>query len=154
GKLMAALANIVAEKFILVSTVDVYGDPVAVNEFDPAIPKDHYGYNRLQLEHFVERHFPTRTIVRLPALFGRGLRKNALFDLMNDQRTEEISASAIYQWFPIDRFFSKLRDVKVLNLATEPVDMSHIRWLFFQNRQIGHPRKDAPKYDVRSIYAA
>jgi hypothetical protein len=35
------------------------------------------------LEAFVESHFPGSLVVRLPALFGQGLRKNFLFDLMN-----------------------------------------------------------------------
>ena len=40
-----------------------------------------YGRNRLQLERWVREDYPNALIVRLPALYGIGLKKNFLFDL-------------------------------------------------------------------------
>ena len=40
-----------------------------------------YGRNRLQLERWVREDFPAALIVRLPALYGKGLKKNCLYDL-------------------------------------------------------------------------
>ena len=37
-----------------------------------------YGKNRLLLEQFVEKNYDNYLIVRLPALFGKGLKKNLL----------------------------------------------------------------------------
>jgi hypothetical protein len=42
-----------------------------------------YGRNRRALEAFCADHFDRCLIVRLPALFGTGLKKNFLFDIMN-----------------------------------------------------------------------
>lgn len=73
-----------AERFVLISTVAVLADFVADDEdtsaFETATP---YGVNRRRLEVFVAERFPGALIVRLPALFGPGLKKNFLFDLMN-----------------------------------------------------------------------
>ncbi|WP_417196808.1 RHS repeat domain-containing protein, partial [Akkermansia sp.] len=45
--------------------------------------QDAYGKNRYQLECWVRKHFPSSLIVRLPALFANGLKKNFIFDLMH-----------------------------------------------------------------------
>ncbi|WP_092685106.1 hypothetical protein [Albimonas donghaensis] len=42
-----------------------------------------YGRRRRMLETFCAERFPRCSIVRLPALFGPGLRKNFIFDPMN-----------------------------------------------------------------------
>lgn len=70
--------------FVLVSTVAVLAGFVADDEdtatFETETP---YGVNRRRLELFAAERFPGALIVRLPALFGPGLKKNFLFDLMN-----------------------------------------------------------------------
>ena len=59
------------KKIILISTIAVYDNPA-----DNA-----YGRNRLFLENYLTNKYPT-TIIRLPALFGKGLKKNAIYDLL------------------------------------------------------------------------
>ena len=62
---------------MLADSRGVYEDSPAQDTEDlPA-----YGKNRLQLEHWVREDFPDALIVRLPALYGAGIRKNFLFDL-------------------------------------------------------------------------
>lgn len=83
--LMAQLANVRAERFVLISSVAVLadfagGDDEGTSAFQQTLA---YGRNRRMLEAFVEERFPRSLIIRLPALFGHGLRKNFLFDLMN-----------------------------------------------------------------------
>ncbi len=77
------LRRLQPERVILISTVDVYREPVEVDEYadmqrDSLHP---YGADRLLLEDWVRETFPGSLVVRLPALFGRGLKKNFVFDL-------------------------------------------------------------------------
>jgi hypothetical protein len=83
--LIAKLDRVQTERFVLVSSIAVLadfagGDDEGTGAFQQELA---YGRHRRALEAFVEERFPGSLIVRLPALFGTGLRKNFLFDLMN-----------------------------------------------------------------------
>jgi hypothetical protein len=83
--LIAHLSGVRAERFVLISSIAVLadfagGDDESTAAFQQTLA---YGRNRRALEAFVEDHFPRSLIIRLPALFGPGLRKNFLFDLLN-----------------------------------------------------------------------
>ena len=70
--------------FVLISTIDVYNDPADVGE-DTQIDETTlhaYGKNRLYMEKWVAQKFQQHTIIRLPALFGTGLKKNFIYDCM------------------------------------------------------------------------
>lgn len=77
------LRKIAPNKLVLISSIAVYADSRGKDESDAPDSADlpAYGRNRLQLEHWVREDFPDALIVRLPALYGKGLRKNFLFDL-------------------------------------------------------------------------
>ena len=77
------LQRIAPKKLVLISTTAVYADCRAKYEDDlPDIENlPAYGKNRLQLEQWVRHDHPDALIVRLPALYGQGLKKNFLFDL-------------------------------------------------------------------------
>ncbi|MEM6586740.1 MAG: hypothetical protein AAF692_13390 [Pseudomonadota bacterium] len=83
--LMDQLSRLQADRFILISSIAVLADFAGGDdEGSCAFQTDlAYGRHRRELEAFVEDRFADPLIVRLPALFGRGLRKNFLFDLMN-----------------------------------------------------------------------
>lgn len=68
---------------VLVSTIAVYADSRQKDESAPMQPQGlpAYGANRLQLEQWVRQDWPDALILRLPALYGRGLKKNFLYDL-------------------------------------------------------------------------
>lgn len=79
------IRQIAARRVVLVSTVAVYPDPSGVFEDTPidkpALPP--YGADRLELEEWVEENCPRRLIVRLPAVYGEGLKKNFLYDYLH-----------------------------------------------------------------------
>ena len=70
---------------VLISTIDVYKNPVEVDEDSPVdvdglLP---YGKNRFYLEQLIQGSGIPHLIVRLPGLFGQGLKKNFIYDLIN-----------------------------------------------------------------------
>lgn len=83
--LIERLSKVRAERFILISSIGVLsgfagGHTESTADFQEELA---YGRHRRKLEGFVEDHFANSLVVRLPALFGQGLRKNFIFDLMN-----------------------------------------------------------------------
>lgn len=77
------MQKIAPKKLVLISSVAVYQDSRNKNE-NSIMDQDGlsaYGANRLQLEKWVREDFQDALIVRLPALYGVGLKKNFLFDL-------------------------------------------------------------------------
>lgn len=71
------------KKLVLISSVCVFADSKGKTEADQPDSQGlaAYGANRLQLEQWVRQDWPDALIVRLPALYGLGLKKNFLFDL-------------------------------------------------------------------------
>lgn len=83
-QIMAQLGTIKAERFVLISTIAVLDGFAAIDETtDRFETKTAYGVNRRRLEEFAAAHFARALVVRLPALFARGLKKNFLFDMLN-----------------------------------------------------------------------
>jgi nucleoside-diphosphate-sugar epimerase len=83
--LVASLRELRAKTFVLISTIAVLADFDGGNDegtadFQMAVA---YGHHRRELETFCQEQFSRCLIVRLPALFGAGLKKNFLFDIMN-----------------------------------------------------------------------
>ena len=78
------IRQIAPKRLVLISSIAVLADSRGVYEDSPAQDTEGlpaYGKNRLQLERWVREDFPDTLIVRLPALYGAGIRKNFLFDL-------------------------------------------------------------------------
>lgn len=85
---------------VLISTIAVYADSRGKTEDDDVQAQDAsmYGKNRFYLEERVRTLFDKHVVVRLPALFGSGLKKNFLYDLhhiipamLPNEKYEELS---------------------------------------------------------------
>lgn len=78
------MGQIAPRRLVLISTVDVYPVPQGVDEETPADENNPaaYGRNRAKLERLVREKYPDALIVRLPGLFGKGLKKNFLYDML------------------------------------------------------------------------
>ena len=73
------------KRIVLISTIDVYPNPVDVNEDSQFAENatNAYGFNRRFLEKWVQENIKNHLIVRLPALFGQNIKKNFIYDLIN-----------------------------------------------------------------------
>ena len=84
-RLIGHLKVVKARRFVLISTIVVLADAAA--GFDEEAQQYEtgkaYGRNRRLLETACVDLFPKTHILRLPALFGLGLKKNFLFDILN-----------------------------------------------------------------------
>lgn len=83
-RLYNALTKIKAKHVILYSTVDVINTTKGVaNEDSLELNYHPYGMHRFMLELMVSNFFKKVQIIRLPGLFGAGLKKNLIFDIKN-----------------------------------------------------------------------
>ncbi|MCI8811493.1 MAG: NAD(P)-dependent oxidoreductase [Oscillibacter sp.] len=83
-ELMTNLLHVQCAKLILISTIDILPEGSEKYE-DAPLSEDcmsAYALHRFKMERFVQEHFDDVTIVRLPGIFGKGLRKNFIFDLI------------------------------------------------------------------------
>lgn len=121
------IKKVTIRKLVLISTVGVYKTAVGVDE-DTPIDTDGltpYGANRFYLENFCRDNFDT-TIVRLPGLFGEGLKKNVIFDLLNDNNVDRIHYAGSYQYYNLGNIWKDIQvaldnGLSLVNFATEPV---------------------------------
>ena len=75
------------KQLVLISTVDVIPPTQSGAVFEDTVYSTDsltpYGKNRLHLESEIRSRYPNSLIVRLPALFGNGLKKNFIYDIIN-----------------------------------------------------------------------
>ena len=159
GRLMAALARVDAGRLVLISTVDVFADPVGVDEESPVVTSglQAYGRNRRHLEEFVRSHFDA-SIVRLPGLYGGGLKKNAIFDLLHDNQVAKIDSRGIFQFYGVSRLWSDIEIIleerlPVVHMATEPVSMAEVARAAFGLEFTNEVAPTPPCYDLHTRFA-
>jgi len=79
------ISKINPKSLVLISTIAVLDNPVNADE-DTIIDTGRltaYGLNRLSLENTVSDFIPHSHVIRLPALFGEGIKKNFIYDMIN-----------------------------------------------------------------------
>ena len=202
------------KKIVLISTIDIYKNPNNVDE-DSEIELNGlqpYGYNRYQLEIWVKEHFNDYLIVRLPGLYGRNIKKNFIYDLINiipsmltpekfnelfereneiakyyeeaennfykvnsliEEEKEELKkiffkldfsalnftdSRGIFQFYNLKYLWQHIEialknNIKILNLATEPVLISEIYQNIMNKPFVNELNKPIPNYNFISKYA-
>lgn len=158
--LIAHLKTIQCKTFILISTVDVFKNPIGVDE-GTAVDETGlhaYGLHRRLLEKFIESHFPNHLIVRLPGLVGPGLRKNVIFDFLNDNNLHSIDSRGVFQFYPMVNLWYDIQialdaGLKLVHLTAEPISVSDVSAQGF-----GKPFEQAQPnnpaiYDMRTRHA-
>jgi nucleoside-diphosphate-sugar epimerase len=158
--LLTSLESIRAERFVLISTIDVYADPVGVDE-DTVMSTEGlhpYGTHRRLLETFVQERFPLHHIVRLPGLFGDGLKKNVIYDLLHDHEVENINGDAVFQFYNLAGLTKDIgvainNDLRVVNFATEPITVKDLAACCFDRQLPPGAVDNPPRYDMKTRHA-
>lgn len=147
-------------KLVLISTVGVYKNPNGADE-DTVIETDGllpYGANRYYLEQFCRDNFDT-TIVRLPGLFGTGLKKNVIFDLLHNNLVENIHADGTYQYYNLENIWRDIQialdnNLPLVNFATPPLSTAEVAQVAFGVDFTNRPEGVTPAFwDMHSKYA-
>jgi nucleoside-diphosphate-sugar epimerase len=154
------IRNVKIKKFILISTVGVYKNPNGANEDTPIETENltPYGVNRYHLEQFCQGNFDT-TIIRLPGLFGVGLKKNVIFDLLNDNNVERIHKDGVYQYYNLGNIWKDIQvaldnNLPLVNLATPPVSTEEVAQEVFGIEFTNTPEDVNPAFwDMHSKYS-
>lgn len=158
-QLINSISKSIVKKITTISTIDVYENPINVRETDiPHVNSQAYGRNRFMFEQFVSTEYDSHQIIRLPGLFGEGLKKNIIFDLMHDNNVDKINKNSSLQWYPMNRFCKDLKiiqentDIKLINLCTEPLQTEEIINECFSNVNVPESETKGVAYDVRTNY--
>ena len=76
-------------------------------------------------------------IFRLPALFSKNIKKNILYDLINNNNVYDINKNSYYQWYNLENliydinyYIKNYKNEMVYNLFTEPIKTDDIINLF------------------------
>lgn len=162
AELTRRLETVTAREFVLISTIDVYPSPVVGVDEDSAIDRarcEPYGGHRLDLEAWVRDRFPLVRVIRLPGLFGPGLKKNFIYDELYGKPTGGFHPDAAFQMYDLTRIgrdveTARENDLRLVNVAPAPVTVREVYKAAF-GRDHNPPSPGAPAhYDMRSKHAA
>jgi sugar phosphate isomerase/epimerase len=155
------LNSVTAKRVILISTIDVYDD--VDREYDEDYDCDWvhnhaYGRNRYLFERFIQRRFENHHIIRLPALFGKGLKKNVIYDLIHANQLGNIPRNSMFQWYDLDDLGNDIditvkNGIQICNLFTEPLPTCEILDLFDHNRDAYNQNKIPVVYNSKTKYS-
>lgn len=123
NRLLNVLKGVNCNKFILISTIAIYDN-------------EPYGINRKKFEDDLTKIFGDKLlIVRLPAVYGDGLKKNLLFDMLNDCLITKINTNDKFQWYNTNNIkhdidISLINNDKITELYPEPISNYQLMSLF------------------------
>ena len=158
--LIAHLKTLTCKTFILISTVDVFKSAINVDE-NSVIDEDGlnaYGLHRRYLEQFVQSHFAQHLIVRLPGLVGPGLRKNVIFDFLNNNNLQAIESRGVFQFYPMVNLWADIQTaltakLSLVHLTAQPISVADVSLQGF-GRPFEYVLQNPPAvYDMRTCHA-
>lgn len=159
--LIEHLRTVRCNTFVLISTCDVFREPVGVDEATEVVEDGlhPYGLHRRLLEKFVESHFSKHLIVRLPGLVGPGLRKNVIFDLLNDNNLASVDSRGVFQFYPMVNLWSDIQaslqaGLKLVHLTAEPISVGEVAANGFYRTFSNMVAKNPASYDMGSLHAS
>lgn len=158
--LLADLASVKARNVIVLSTVDVYPTVADTDETSPChnLPNHAYGTNRLYFEDAMRELFSDAMVVRIGGVFGPGLKKNVIFDLINDNCLDAINPASSFQYYNVtnlwrDLMLAQNAGLKLVNFVTQPIGTATIIERFFPGKVVGASPAPEAHYDIRTVHS-
>lgn len=158
-RLVDAIGSARVEQIVLISTVDVFRNPIGPDEATPVDTEglQPYGLHRHLVEKRLSEMFKT-LIVRLPGLYGPGLKKNVIFDFLHDNQTNKIDSRGVFQFYGVDRLWQDIGSaleagLDVVHLATAPVSVEEVAREAFGMTFVNHVLPAPARYDMRTRHA-
>jgi hypothetical protein len=163
--IIKSIGNVTYKNIYLISTIDVYeNSPIGSDEeFDPVFKNFSYGSNRYLFEKMVVKHliYENVKIFRLPALFSKNIKKNILYDLLNNNNVHMINKNSSFQWYnlndlvnDINLYEEKYPNDIIINLFTEPLDSEEIINLFPEHKEKVGYLDNRINYDFKTKYSS
>lgn len=161
NRLLDNLNRVQCRKFILISTVDVYKDPVEVDENTPIVGEglQAYGRHRAAVEQFVREKFKDAHIIRLPAIYGSGLKKNFVYDLLHNHCLDWTHRDSIFQFYCLNNLNKDINTVlaagiRLINFNAQPISARELARTCFHRNFVNIPSSPPLHYDVRTVWAS
>ena len=162
-KIIDVISSKSYRNIILYSTIDVYSNSPEFSDEDyiPKISKLDYGSNRYLFELLVKSNikYEKLLVLRLPALFGKHIKKNIIYDLLNNNQVNKIQLNSAYQWYNLNRlvddtnhYITTHEQFLCVNLFSEPVNTQHIIDLFPNIKTVDRKTK-GQYYNVQTKYS-
>jgi hypothetical protein len=158
--LLGELTTVRAGRVVVLSTVDVYPVTRDVDEtFDCHSQPNHaYGTNRLYFEERMRGQFGDITVVRISGVFGPGLKKNVIYDLLHDNCLDSINPDSAFQYYDVSNLWRDLSwleqaGIRLINLASEPIYTRDLIDRFFPGKVVGQSAGPPISYNVRTVHS-
>lgn len=157
--LCSILNKIKVNKFILISSIEVYNKKTNCNEKSPTSTQPlTYGSNRAFFENFIKTRFIDHHIIRLPIVYGYGQKKNIIFDLVNNNCIQNINKKNILQFYPISMLTKDIDKViklklRFCNITSEQIKVTEILNQIKKKNFVTLKNLPLRRYNMKSIFA-
>lgn len=160
-------------KIVLVSSTDVYKNPVGVDEENSvfAVGSDKadkigispYNLNRYYFEEWVRKYYPESLIMRLAVPYGLNYKNNYIKQFADEREMKGIDSKSRYQFYPLGRIWEDIQtalaeNLTLVNLTSEPISAGELYHCLTgkelsQETDKNTQKKAVQTYDVMSIHA-
>lgn len=160
-RLLSRLAHLKSKRVTLISTIDVLGSTAGLTERDTPDMQavTAYGLHRLKLEQEVRSMFDQVLVVRLPGLFGLGLKKNVIFDLLQQNALQNINPRSSYQYYNLDGLWRHIQiawtqGLELVHLFPAPISTQELIEAFFPGCNVGSSAAAEAHYNHQTVYGS
>ena len=160
NKLYKDISQINIKKIIHFSTIDVYMNKAGYE--GPSlmdISEEAYGANRFALEGKLRGLCEEYYLIRLPGLFGPGLKKNIIYDIKVGKDISNFNLNSNFQWFDLLDLsavidFVTKNNIFELNVCSEPLSVKELLYsLNLPEDQCISGELGIVNYDIKSLHS-